>query len=65
MKYYDGYFDEYGILDEEDEEDIGRYLYEIERAERKRIAEIEYNNEIFDDLEDLDDQIDEYYSEDY
>lgn len=54
------------LENEEDyEKEISWYLYEIERAERKRIAEIEYNNELFNDLEYFDEEVDGYYNEDY
>lgn len=50
----------------DDEEDYYYYMdLLMSKADEERNTNAKYNDPLFNDLKDLDDRIDEYYSEDY
>lgn len=50
----------------DDEEDYYYYMDSlISKADEERNTNTKYDDPIFDDLKDLDNRIDEYYTEDY
>lgn len=53
-------------LEFDDEEDYYYYMdLLMSKTDEERNVKAKYNDPLFDDLKDLGDRIDEYYSEDY